>query len=164
MRHAQADAPPRGGSDRDRPLSDSGRRDAEALARKIGQENWRPGKIICSPARRTRETLTPIEALWPGIALEAPQHLYLASTGDLYELVKRQDDETQSLMLIGHNPGLHGLAQLLCGQGEPAAVMGLMTGFQPGSLAIVEFDAERWYDLMPGGGYLAHLLVGKEFA
>lgn len=155
---------PPGVDDRDRPLAESGQRDARAIAQKMQQDNLRPDMILCSPARRTRETCEPVRNIWPDVPATFPAHLYLASAGDLYEVLKQQDSARDTLMLIGHNPGIHGLVQLLSGEGEPALMTKLRGGYNAGSLSILETQCESWDDLLPGGCRLNGLFVGKELS
>jgi phosphohistidine phosphatase len=161
LRHALAEWP-EGMEDRDRPLAQSGHRDAQALARKMKQKNYRPDLVLCSSARRTRETYAPIHDLWPDVKVDYLEQLYLASTGGLYEMLKGGDDAYDNVLLIGHNPGIHGLVQLLTGEGNQDLMVRVLTGYQAGCLSVLECDCVIWADLMPGACRLADLFVGKE--
>lgn len=156
LRHARADFPP-GIEDRDRPLAERGREDAEEVAGWMVEKGYRPGSVICSPARRTRQTLKPVLAAWPDLAVSYNDNIYNATVGDLFEALKDVPDSVSSILLVGHNPGIHGLAQLLAGDGEPALLARIAGGYQPGCLAVLRCDCKRWEDLQPGAARLEDL-------
>lgn len=158
LRHAKSDWP-QGLDDRDRPLNDQGRRDAQALAKEMVERGYKPDIILCSSAKRTRETCTMVAE---GANITYDDGLYLASTGHLYESLKAVDDKYKAVLLIGHNPGIHGLVQLLVGEGEPEHVEKILAGYKAGCLSVLECDCAIWSELLPAGNKLADLLIGKE--
>jgi phosphohistidine phosphatase len=111
LRHAKAEqgATP----DIDRSLTKRGHADAAAAGAWLAEKGIAPDLVLCSPSRRTRET-------WHGIALAltaAPEvryeeTIYAASTEDLLELVTGVTN-ADTVLLIGHNPGLSHLSALL---------------------------------------------------
>ncbi|WP_129838878.1 histidine phosphatase family protein [Streptomyces sp. RFCAC02] len=117
LRHAKADWPQV--SDHDRPLADRGRKDAPAAGRWLAGAGVHPGLTLCSTAVRARET-------WKLCAPELPERprtsyderLYEASVGELIAVVNGVDDAVRDLMLVGHNPGIHGLADALAGEAD----------------------------------------------
>ncbi len=163
LRHAKSEWPD-GVDDKDRPLGDRGRRAAAAVAARMAQDGYRPALVLCSPARRTRQTFAPIREHWPDLRAEYPDHLYLASTGDLYETLKSVGDDYDSVLIIGHNPGFHGLAQFLIGEGDPADLAQIQGNYKTGCLSVVACSCESWAALAPGENRLVALFVGKELA
>jgi phosphohistidine phosphatase len=117
LRHAKADWPQV--SDHDRPLAERGRKDAPVAGRWLAGAGVTPELALCSTAVRTRET-------WKLCAGELPRRpktvyddrLYEASPGELIAVVNGVDDEVHDLLLVGHNPGLHGLADALAAEAE----------------------------------------------
>ncbi|WP_165985404.1 histidine phosphatase family protein [Streptomyces sp. YIM 98790] len=117
LRHAKADWPQV--SDHDRPLAERGRREAAAAGVWLAGTGVTPELTLCSTARRTRET-------WKLVAPALPQRpktvyeekLYEASLGELIAIINGTDDATRTLMLVGHNPGMHALADALAGEAE----------------------------------------------
>lgn len=112
LRHAKAE-PDRGGDDHARALAPAGRDQAAALGLWLHERTLQPQRVLCSTAMRTRETLALLELSSPA---EFMQSLYLASAGDMLAMVQNCDDAVHHLCLIGHNPGMHGLAALLAGE------------------------------------------------
>ncbi|HEY7992162.1 MAG TPA: histidine phosphatase family protein [Stellaceae bacterium] len=114
LRHAKA--VPQGGimRDADRPLEERGRAGARAVAKYLKKWKIAPELVLCSPALRTRETLDLVsEGIAPAPQIEYENGLYLASADRLLERVREVPDAVERVMLIGHNPGLHELAQWL---------------------------------------------------
>ncbi|GAA1797970.1 hypothetical protein GCM10009682_19600 [Luedemannella flava] len=113
LRHAKADNPP-GVADLDRPLTPRGHADATAAGAWLAAKAILPDLVICSPARRTRET-------WHGVALglsAAPvviyeRAVYTGDVDDLLGLVTEIDDTMPTVLLIGHNPTVSQLSAQL---------------------------------------------------
>lgn len=162
LRHAQAATPP-GVSDRDRPLDETGRREARMVAGRLLQAGRRPDIVLCSPALRTRQTLAPHLELLPDLNVAYAEDIYLATVGALYEIIKTIDDQYESALLVGHNPAMHGIVQFLVGQGEPALLARVAAGYKTGWLSVIHCPGEKWQQVMPGENRLEDLLTGKEF-
>ncbi len=114
LRHSKA--VPQAGTirDVDRPLEDRGRLGARAMAKYLKRQNIAPELVLCSPTVRTRETLDLIaEAFAPKPAIEYEAGLYLAPAERLLARLRDIPDKVERAMLVGHNPGLHELAQWL---------------------------------------------------
>jgi phosphohistidine phosphatase len=110
MRHAKAANPERT-ADVDRPLTARGHADAAAAAPWLERRGYRPDLVLCSPARRARQT-------WEALALSGPvvrydRRLYGAGALELLDVVCEVEDEMRVLLLIGHNPGLSELSSVL---------------------------------------------------
>lgn len=101
--------------DRDRPLNKRGERDAPAMGQRISDAGIRPSLIISSPAVRAWTTAKVIATAigYPLEFLQRERDLYLASLNDLLDVVAAQDAGFNSLMLVGHNPGLTAFANYL---------------------------------------------------
>jgi phosphohistidine phosphatase len=119
LRHAKSDWPDV--PDHDRPLAKRGRRDAPVVGRWLKREGYVPGFVLCSTARRTRETwklAAPETGASPQIRYE--RKAYAATAGTLLELVGGIPAQYKTALLIGHNPGISHLAVLLAEPWEDA--------------------------------------------
>ncbi|AEW93374.1 MULTISPECIES: SixA phosphatase family protein [Streptomycetaceae] len=158
LRHAKADWAQE--SDHERPLSDRGRKDAPVAGQWLAWKGFLPELTLCSTAQRTRET-------WKLVAHELPQRpktvyeerLYEASLGELLALINETSDEVADLMLVGHNPGMHALADALTGraEGDLAARMN-RSAFPTCAIAVITFDGS-WKSVEHGVGTLADYWV-----
>jgi phosphohistidine phosphatase len=148
--------------DHDRPLAPRGRRALKLIAEHLGREGVTPALVLCSSARRTRETLERIApALGEGIPVQIERELYAASEQRLLERLRAVEDDVESLMLIGHNPGVEQLALSLAGSGQNLA--GIRRKYPTGALATLEFSG-RWGDLQPGRAELTDFVTPKQLA
>ena len=115
LRHAKSSWKDAGLQDRDRPLNGRGQRDAPVMAQRINQAGIRPSLILTSPAVRawTTAKLIAHEIGYPLEFLQQEDRLYHASTERLLRLIADQDTGFNSLMIVGHNPGLTDFANYL---------------------------------------------------
>ena len=112
LRHAHAEPPRVGQADLDRPLSAEGLAEADAVATWLRDKSLVPDRALCSPARRTRETLdTVIEAVG-SLEQRLEPSIYEAMPGTLAGLLDAHRD-AERVLLVGHNPGLERLLALL---------------------------------------------------
>jgi phosphohistidine phosphatase len=169
LRHAKSAWDDKALPDRDRPLSPRGRRAAAAMRLAMRDLGLLPDMVLLSPSRRTRETLEALEP-WDEAPLVVPvERLYLASVAHLLAVLHGVPETVRSVMLIGHNPGLHDLATRLVGAhgtaardaGPRRAIEHLAAGYPTGALA--EFGiAGPWSDLHAGGGQLIRFLRPRD--
>lgn len=148
LRHAHAEPAAPGQDDAERPLSALGRREAAAAGDWLRAHALLPARVLCSSARRTRETLAGLGALGaPELRLEPA--IYDATAGTLMAVLEAERD-ADSVLLVGHNPGVeHLLALLHSGQSgdfrgmPPAAIAWLVLPDQaviePGVARLREF-------------------------
>jgi phosphohistidine phosphatase SixA len=136
LRHAHAEPAAAGQADVDRALSAEGLAEAEAAGAWLAAQGLAPDRVLCSPARRTRETL---EAVLRGIGFVEQRlvdGIYEATAGALAELVD-EHHEVERLMLVGHNPGLERLAALM-----HSGQSGDYRGMPPGSVVVLHFPVD----------------------
>lgn len=166
LRHAKSDEPSASREDFDRPLSDPGRYEALLIGEHLAALDVSPTLLLCSAAKRALETSEIIGKRLSGLAprIEVRQDLYLASQEALLAAIRAVPDGVSSLMLIGHNPGLHGLAVLLIGSGRDDAMKRLRRKYPTGGLARIVFEAARWVDIAPRGGSLEDYVIPKDLA
>jgi phosphohistidine phosphatase len=162
LRHAKSSWDDAELVDHDRPLAPRGRRAVKLIAEHLGREGVTPALVLCSSARRTRETLQRVApALGQGLSVEIERELYAASEQRLLERLRAVEDGVESLMLIGHNPGVEQLALSLAGSGQNLA--GLRRKYPTGALATLEFSG-HWGDLQPGRAELIDFVTPKQLA
>lgn len=123
LRHAHAEPASTGQADLDRPLSAVGLAEAEAAGKWLKDHNLQPDCVLCSPARRTRETLEAVVGVTGFFEHRLEDKVYDATPGTLIGLVDDRKD-IERLMIVGHNPGLERLAALLT-TGETSEYRGM---------------------------------------
>jgi phosphohistidine phosphatase len=126
------------------------------MAEHLRRAGIRPSLVLCSSARRARETLE--ELAVAGEARIEPE-LYGASAAELLQRLRRVPGSVESTMLIGHNPAMQDLALLLAGGG--AELARVERKFATGALATLTFDG-GWHALGPGGAELAGFVRPKD--
>jgi phosphohistidine phosphatase len=115
LRHAKSSWDDAKLPDRDRPLNKRGRRAAAAMRGAMHDLGLSPDVVLVSAARRTQETLAALEPWDDTPLIETLDSLYLASAGQMLAILQGVNETVRSLMVIGHNPGMHELAVLLSG-------------------------------------------------
>ena len=161
LRHAKSSWSDPALADVDRPLSPRGERASTRIAKYIRRKKLRPALVLCSPSRRTRQTLETIEpALGRRHAVELVPQLYAASELELLELLQALPDSVASVMIVGHNPGLQDLALALSARG--ADLRQLEAKFPTGALATLVVQSDSWSALRPGVAELVDYVVPRE--
>jgi phosphohistidine phosphatase len=162
LRHAKSSWDDPTLADHDRPLAPRGRRAAKVMAKHLARKGIAPELVLCSPSRRTRETLMRIV---PGLGKSAnvriEAELYAASAAALLEVLHEVPDEVESVMLIGHNPGIQDLALSLAGAGSE--IPRLRSKFPTAALATLELN-RTWRELAPGSAELVWFVKPKELS
>ncbi len=136
LRHAHAEAAAPGQADLDRPLSAEGLAEAESAGRWLKNNGWVPDCVLCSPSRRTRETLEAVLGEVGYIDQRIEPSIYEATPGGLIALADAHRDVGR-LMLVGHNPGLERLAALL-----HSGQSGDYRGMPPGGVAVLTMPVD----------------------
>ena len=160
MRHAKAEQA--GPSDFERALADRGRADAEAAGAWLAEQGWVPDHALVSAALRTQQTFKSVAA-GGGFDLEPnlDRSLYSADPESVLDLVRLVPAEVETLLVVGHNPTMGSLAQLLHdGTGDEAAVTAMTGDFPTGALALLEHPGP-WADLAWTSCSLAAFHVGR---
>jgi phosphohistidine phosphatase len=161
FRHAKADWPQV--TDHERPLAERGRMDAAVAGRKLADTHIPFDLALCSTSARTRET-------WKLAVQELPhrpktvyeERVYEASPGELIAVFNETPDDAQNVLLIGHNPGVQGLTEILAGSGEGDALERLSRrGFPAAAFAVLTFEGS-WKSLEPGTATLSDYWAPSE--
>lgn len=161
LRHAKSSWNDPGQSDHDRTLTPRGRRAAELVGLYLAQRGDLPSLVLCSSAQRALDTLEPLLRR-VGVPFEARRELYLADPDALLASLAQIDDRERSVLVIGHNPGLHELALLLVRHGDDATRARLREGFPTAALAVLELAIPRWDEIRAGCGTLVELRVPRD--
>lgn len=149
FRHAKADWPQV--TDHERPLAERGRKDAAVAGRKLTDSGIPVDLALCSTSTRTRET-------WKLAVHEFPhrpktvyeERIYEASPGELIALLNESPDDVHTIVLVGHNPGIQGLAEILSGASDGDAGERMRSrGFPAAAFAVLSFEGS-WKALEPG--------------
>jgi len=149
--------------DVDRPLAPRGERAARVIAEYMRLNSVRPALVLCSPSLRTRQTLQAIEpSLGSSCSIDLVDELYAASQEELLELVRTAPESADSVLLIGHNPGLQDLALALATRG--AELPRLREKFPTAALATIGVGRDSWAALEPGDGVLLDFVVPRQLA
>lgn len=135
LRHAHAEPAAANQADLDRPLSAEGLAEAEAAGRWLAENKLIPDCVLCSPARRARETLEAVLGSIGYVEQRIEDGIYEATSGTLIALADCQIDVPR-LMLVGHNPGMEQLVALL-----HSGQSGDHRGMPPGGVAVLNVPA-----------------------
>ncbi|MCF6124995.1 histidine phosphatase family protein [Mesorhizobium sp. M7A.F.Ca.CA.001.07.2.1] len=163
LRHAKSSWDDPGLDDFDRPLAERGVKAARSIGRELAARGWLPDLALVSPALRTRDTWRLVAAEWP---MEAPvefvEALYEATAADILAELSKVKAATNTILLLGHNPGLEEFARRLAGsQSDGSARNRLEEKFPTAALARFTVDTD-WTDLAFGGARLTHCLRPKD--
>jgi phosphohistidine phosphatase len=159
LRHAKSSWADATLADRERPLAPRGRRDAKRIAKHLRRLGCEPELVLCSSAVRTRETL---ELLRPALGVATvvlEDELYAASSDELLARIRLVPDAVASVIVIGHNPGLHQLALALASSGDE--LERLVATFPTAALATLAV-ATSWSRLAPADATLTGYVVPKQ--
>ena len=158
LRHAKAGV---GAPDRDRGLTGRGRRQSAAAGRYLAAEGLLPDFVVCSDARRTRETLDGL-ALGEGAAVRFTPDLYDGHVPELVALVRGiGDDSVSRVLVIGHNPTISDAGRYLAREGDASSLSRLALGMPTSGLAVLKFEAANWS--AAGAGTLTRLLRPADY-
>lgn len=161
MRHAKAE--PTAPSDHQRALAARGRSDAEEVGLWLAAQGVSPDLALVSDALRTQQTWEQVAAgASYDLAATFSAALYAAGPDTAFDLVRDVDTAVATLLLIGHNPTVAYIAELLDdGEGDADASTDLVTRGFPTSAVAVFTVAGGWTDIGPGAGRLEAFHVGE---
>jgi phosphohistidine phosphatase len=152
LRHAKAVPAEQPLADIARPLAERGQRDARRVGERLRQHDRPPERILTSPALRTLQTAQLVATAFdhPHDAIAIERRLYLAEPAALLAVIAMQSAAIESLLVVGHNPGLTELVHELLPRFN---VDDLPTG------AVVALDYPldtEWTQLRTAAGRLAY--------
>jgi len=148
-------------ADAERKLTERGRAEASVVGREMHKRHYAPDLIICSPSRRTRQTLELAnEGLGSAAKVQYDPTIYAAGARQLVTLFRKLPDEVHQPLVVGHNPGFEDCLSLLAK--APPAGAGKEGKFPTGALAVLEFPISAWRELSSHSGTLADFLRPKK--
>lgn len=154
MRHAKSSWTDPSLSDFERPLNERGRRAAPFMGGVLKRERLIPDHIICSPAKRTKETAELVQAAVElDLDIGNDARIYEATAGELIDVVSEMPETASRALLIGHNPSSEQFLQIMTG-----AIEAMPTA----ALAVIDLDIGSWAEIAPGKGKLRRLFRPKE--
>lgn len=162
LRHAKSswDEP---GSDIDRPLAPRGRRAAAVMGVYIRDENIVPDLVLCSGARRARETWEIVAHQLKRVpAVEHEAALYMATPDQLLRRLKKVPDAVGSVLIVGHEGGVDALARRLAGGGAAPLRRRLAEKFPTAALAVLAVDLASWSELADKAATITRLAAPKD--
>ena len=163
LRHAKSSWKDDGLDDIDRPLSKRGRAAAKAMRRYLAEKKLLPAQVLCSPARRTRDTLAVVQgAFATAVPIRFEKGIYMAEPQTLLRRLKRLGDSLGSVMIVGHNPGLQQLALILSEGRDSEARRDLAVKFPTCALAVIGSDTGHWSELEIGGASLEAFVRARD--
>ncbi len=156
MRHGKSAYPP-GVEDHGRPLAPRGRREAALAGTWLRETQPEIDAVYCSDAARTRETLAAARLTAP---VSYEHSIYEASPHTLIELIRLADEQVQTLLVVGHSPGMPWTAWELAANRASLPAEELSRKFPTSALAVLEFD-RSWPEVDPGTGELLRFHVPR---
>ena len=154
LRHAKSSWAEPGASDHARPLNRRGQEAAPRIGAYLNRHKLVPDSVLCSTAQRTRETWELVAAKMHA-APEATyvERLYDATPRTLLDAFRHADTAAQSVLVVGHNPGLQELAARLAPPDSEARHQ-FREKLPTAAIVSFSFDVGNWKDLKPGTGQL----------
>lgn len=148
MRHAEAVEFAPGCTDFERPLSESGRGQAERAGAYMAERGLAPELVICSAAERTSETTALLGLNCP---IERSEAIYNAGSDTIRGVIETVDADVHTVLVVGHAPGIPSLAHDLADldRSNADAAQAIHWGFPPATLVVLELDAP-WAELTSG--------------
>jgi len=162
LRHAKSAWPDV--ADHDRPLAPRGQRDAPFVGRWLRAHEYLPDQVLCSSARRTRETWQLVqEQLGVDPAVRVDDEAYGAMPGELLDLIQQSEPAARTVLVVGHDPAVAELARTLPAENaaDAALLVRMREKFPTAAVAVVEFTG-TWERLEPGTARLSHFVTPRE--
>jgi phosphohistidine phosphatase len=154
LRHAKSSWKEADIADFDRPLNERGRRSAPFMGRLLKERGLSPDLIISSPAKRARKTAKLVkEAGEYAAEIVFDDRIYEASPSTILYVAGEVDDSLDSVMLVGHNPGMEGAVRVLTGQTEAMPTAGV---------AVIDLDIDAWKQIASGCGAVREILRPRD--
>lgn len=167
LRHAKTETDAPSGRDQDRRLDERGHKDAAQIGDWIASHPPLPDAVLVSHAVRARQTW---DIAWeamkdrvPAPQVEVVPELYGADPAEILDAIRTATapGDPKQLLLIGHNPGMHEIALMLIGGGDPDGARALGDNLPTAGLAIFDFDIKDWGDVAYRRGKLVLFVSPK---
>jgi phosphohistidine phosphatase len=154
LRHGKSDWSSDKDSDFDRPLAKRGREAALLMAQYLAEEDLVPDVIFSSPAKRALSTAEILQEEFTDVDITEDDAIYEATLDTMLELVAGLPEDTDTVLVVGHNPVLEELTDELAGRDD--------TVLKTCSLAILRSKAGSWEDVTAGSCRLVEVVNPAE--
>lgn len=164
FRHAKSDWNDARLRDFDRPLNKRGRKGAAIMGKHIADHAVLWKRILASPAVRVTQTIDiASEAAGETPPVDWDRRIYLASSATLMDVLREQEGDPPSIIMVGHNPGLEDLIFDLVPDDGSSPLRDIVEEKLPtAAYAVLELDIENWSDIEEGCGHLVHLIRPRD--
>ena len=154
LRHAKSSWDNPNLADFERSLNERGLKTAPLIGAIIYKNNFQPDLILSSPARRAEQTAVLVkEAGKIAAGIQFDERIYEASPQQLVQIISELKTDTESAMLVGHNPGLEGLIRFLTGEDQ---------AMPTAALAVIDLKVQNWEEATAQCGNLRTLIRPNE--
>jgi phosphohistidine phosphatase len=163
LRHAKSDWTGIGLKDRDRGLASRGRDSAPRVGAYMAHHALIPDLVLASTATRARDTWGLVAEAFrkpPPVIYE--EKLYETDPKAIFDVIKSTERDIHVLLVVGHNPGLRDLAELLIASGDVDARQRLLEKFPTAGLAVIDFPIDDWGKLHPQSGRLDRFVAPRQ--
>jgi phosphohistidine phosphatase len=164
FRHAKSDWHDARARDFDRPLNARGRKGAAVMGKHIVAFGTPWQRIIASPAARVAQTIEiASKSARPKLPVEWDRRIYLATSLTLADLLRETGDGVESVLMVGHNPGLEDLIfDLVPDDGSSPLRDAVEEKFPTATFAVLELAIDQWSDIADGCARLVHLMRPRD--
>jgi len=165
LRHAKAETGLPHQDDHSRKLVERGIEAAQIVGAYMYGQGIKPSKIICSDAVRTHETWSQIEGIYRlPMNVEFSRKIYLSSANEMVQQLTTLPNQISSVLLIGHNPGVHQLCLKFAKDGDEDLLDLMHLKFPTCALASIDLGVTTWSDIANAHGTLLDFVTPKMLA
>jgi phosphohistidine phosphatase len=164
LRHAKTERAGPGERDRDRKLMKRGRADAPMIGAYMAHHDLIPDLALVSPAVRAQETWALLAACFrkkPRVSTD--NRIYNASIDGLAAAV-RETRKAHSVLIVGHNPGLHEFALQLVASGDVESREQINEKLPTSGLVVIDLPIDDWALIHPHAGRLERFVTPRLIA
>lgn len=162
LRHAKSDLSLPGQPDHERDLNKRGRDTGPKVGHYVARHGLRPDLVLCSTARRARATWDLVAAeIGESPPVTYERRLYNAPAAAVLDVVQGSGDEAHTIMVIGHNPGLQDLADMMIASGDLDHRERLHEKLPTAGLVVIDFAVDTWAELHPRAGRLERFIIPR---
>jgi phosphohistidine phosphatase len=162
LRHAKSDWNTAGARDHDRPLAPRGREAAPKMGAYMASHALIPDLVVSSTAARARETWDlAAQAFAEPPRVVYDERLYEVDADLILTVIKETDNDVHTLLIVGHNPALQELAQLIVSSGDRTMRRRLAEKFPTGGLVVIDIPVDDWGKLRPHTGRVDRFVVPR---
>jgi phosphohistidine phosphatase len=164
LRHAKSSWKDPALPDHDRPLNTRGQAEAPVMGKEIAKHGLDPDLVLCSTARRTRDTL---QLVLPELKAEPKKiiyedGLYHGTPAEMLDLLREVSAGVGQVLLVGHNPELQSFGLDLIGSGSKQLKDRLEAKLPTAGLVVLRFPAGAWEDVAINSGKIELFLTPSD--